>query len=147
MILLIQPALTMTFLHRFEIAGQSGRTIFPYLGTYKKILQAFFQKLEGFFAPLEVVRFSSADFKRPINLLHQQQSYHLVGKGHAGEGEFEIGPLAQLRSQAKSAADEKYDVAFAIESAAVDMSGEFFGGQVLSKYIENDAIAAVPNLL
>ena len=94
-----------------------------------------------------MIRFSTANFISPINLLDQQQPHHLVSKGHAGEGEFEIGPLAQLRSQAESAADEEDDVAFAVQSAAIDMGGEFFGGQVLSKYIENDAIAAVPNLL
>ena len=94
-----------------------------------------------------MVVFVTANFISPINLLHQQQPHHLVGKGHTGEGEFEIGPLAQPRSQAEGAADEKYDVAFAIESAAIDMGGEFFGGQVLSKHIENDAIAVVPNML
>ena len=94
-----------------------------------------------------MIRFAPAYLKCPINLLHQQQPHHLVGKGHTGKGEFEIGPLAQLRGQAEGAADKKNDVAFAVQSAAIDMGGEFFGGQVLSKYIENDAIAAVPNLL
>ena len=94
-----------------------------------------------------MIRFVTTNLKRPINLLHQQQPYHLVGKGHAGEREFEIGPLAQLRGQAEGAADKKDDVAFAVQGAAIDMGGEFFGRQVLSKYIENDALAVVPNML
>ena len=94
-----------------------------------------------------MVVFVTTNLKRPINLLHQQQPHHLVGKGHSGEGKFEIGPLAQLRGQAESAADKKDDVAFAVQSAAIHMGGEFFGGQVLSKHIQDDAIAVVPNML
>ena len=93
-----------------------------------------------------MIRFSPDDLESPVDLLDEQQADHLVGKGHAGEGEFEIGPLAQLRGQAEGAADEKDDVAFAVLSTAVDMGGEFFGRQVLSKHIEDNAIALVANM-
>ena len=94
-----------------------------------------------------MIRFAPANLVSPINLLDQQQAHHLVGKCHAGEGEFEIGPLAQLRGKAKGTADKKDNVAFSVQSATIDMGREFFGGQVLSKHIEDDAIAIVANML
>ena len=61
-----------------------------------------------------MVRFPPIDLKRPVDLLHEEQTHHLVGKGHAGEGQPQMGGFLQGERDAEGAADDEGDVAYVL---------------------------------
>ena len=68
-----------------------------------------FQKL------LQVIRFVPGDFNSPVDLLDQDQAYHLMGQGNAAKGDAFIGFSANDVAEAEGSANDEGDFTAAVE--------------------------------
>ncbi|NRD77386.1 recombinase family protein [Bacillus sp. BRMEA1] len=73
---------TFTLIHTLYLDTEKEGNFSPSIPAYNSKYPPYLQ----LFLPLFVVRFTSINPKRPINLLHQDQPHQLMGEGHLGEG-------------------------------------------------------------
>lgn len=79
-----------------------------------------------------MVLLAPADFERPINLLDEQQTNHLMRKGHLRKAQRHVSTLAQRISIAKRAADNERNMAAACQRQRVQLRCQLRAGQLLA---------------
>ena len=90
-----------------------------------------FQKL------LQVIRFVPGDFNSPVDLLDQDQAYHLMGQGNAAKGDAFIGFSANDVAEAEGSANDEGDFTAAVEGKVRKGRRQFFRRDEFSAYVES----------
>ncbi len=89
-----------------------------------------------------VVGFTSEDGHGAVELLSEDQAYHLMGEGHLGEGYFLAGAVVDLGGETVRPTNDEDESALHRRHLLLNVSRKLHGGELLAVLIEQHHIVA-----